>query len=354
MHEVIIDLPEASALLTVENRAFLETNGWDVAFWAALDEEGVEKNIALLHHDSGAAPEEGWGFTRPSLTCEDFPKNDDSETICRHGGYVYIFGSHFGKKDKRLRARRHFIARFPEGPSGYGDDLTLDLEVIRNDFILHRLINDALSDWSVELIPRGNGEIHDYIKKTIEKGKKKPWGHRIKKTDRALNIEGVVFLDDGDVLIGLRYPCTADGHPVLARVAGVTSFFDGRPDEVAVKSLHYIEGIGTPETPVGIRALELIGDEIHAIVGNLDSDVEKSTVLADHPEGESARCSHISFKFTGRGTAISAQIERRLSRFSAIEGIATSADGTFHYVIDDEVIRLLIERRDEHGRGEEV
>jgi hypothetical protein len=41
-------------------------------------------------------------------------KTEDAESVARHDGWVYVFGSHFGGKGGPLQPKRGFVARFRE------------------------------------------------------------------------------------------------------------------------------------------------------------------------------------------------------------------------------------------------
>jgi hypothetical protein len=132
---------------------FLNARGWDLAFWTVLDEGRVEKAIALIGKSKG---KDKWAIekVRVKKVKGHKGKTDDSEALCRKDGYVYILGSHFGKKKGKdhLREERQFIARFKEsGVFAKPDKLTIDeLVVSRDEFLLHRLIKKRQSRKSSE------------------------------------------------------------------------------------------------------------------------------------------------------------------------------------------------------------
>ncbi len=55
---------EASGLLTVEDESLLEAHGWELAFWAVLDEGEIEDCVAVIGHRRGADISEGWEIER--------------------------------------------------------------------------------------------------------------------------------------------------------------------------------------------------------------------------------------------------------------------------------------------------
>jgi hypothetical protein len=55
---------EASGLLTVEDEPLLEAQGWELAFWAVLDEGEIEDCVAIIGHQRGADISDGWEIER--------------------------------------------------------------------------------------------------------------------------------------------------------------------------------------------------------------------------------------------------------------------------------------------------
>ena len=77
----------------------------------------------------------------------DRVKTEDAEAVARHDGWVYVFGSQFGKKDGPLQPKRSFVARFREAEVRHVlEPPAAPLAVARPPFLLHRLVNDALRD----------------------------------------------------------------------------------------------------------------------------------------------------------------------------------------------------------------
>jgi len=106
-------------------------------------------------------------------------KTEDAEaiTLDESTGYVYILGSHFGSKDGPLQPKRGFVARFREADVGHvTEDPTMELEVSRQSFALHRLINNALQEAGPDLIPLGEQSYKALIEGTIERGEKEKGG----------------------------------------------------------------------------------------------------------------------------------------------------------------------------------
>ena len=161
-----------------------------------------------------------------------------------------------------------------------------------------------------------------------------------------MDVEGAAFRSNGALLLGLRYPATRDGHPILVEIEGIEKLFRNPPGDPSVRQLWVLKGVGTGREPRGIRALEEDGDSFLAVTGSLDSTPEESAILQDHPEGERAdSCLH---RFTlpeapPRWSGVEAERVQDLggdSNVSNAEGIAADTGGRLWYVLDDERIRL--------------
>ena len=55
---------EASGLLTMGDGALLGEHGWDLGFWAVLDEGEIEDCVAAIGHRRGSPEGEGWEIER--------------------------------------------------------------------------------------------------------------------------------------------------------------------------------------------------------------------------------------------------------------------------------------------------
>src|SRR4028119_514680 len=150
---------EASGLLNIGDGALLGAHGWDLGFWAVLDEGEIEDCVAAIGHRSDSPQEEGWEIERlHARVTGDAGKTEDAEAIMRdhRTGTVYILGSHFGSKSAPLQPKRGFAARFSEAEVGHvTEDPAMNLEVARRSFVLHRAVNDAFDEHGTDLIQRG-------------------------------------------------------------------------------------------------------------------------------------------------------------------------------------------------------
>ena len=345
MHEIVIDRPtnEASALLAIQNKSILEAQGWEAGFWTCSDEDPVERALGAL----GRKAREEWELKRLSgAKATTRKKTEDCEAMARQGDWVYIFGSHYGLKTGPLRPRRSFVARFNEARvKGPLDETEIPVEIARGAFKIHRILNDALRGSGLQLIEAGAEEARRCIADTRKKGRKKgkKWARRIQEDDWPVNIEGVAFRQSsGTLLLGLRYPVTRDGHPIVAEIDDIGKLFRDPPLDPAVLRLWVLTNVGSPDQPRGVRALEDKGTELHVITGSLDSTPEESAVLQDHPEGARAESQHHRFLLpeVPRWAGVEARLVDALEHEQKAEGLSIDAEGRFWYVIDDEVIRL--------------
>jgi hypothetical protein len=327
---------EASDLLPVREPGLLAAEGWDLAYVTALDEGRVEECVALLGHAAGAPLGEGWSSHRLRFTAErETRRTEDAEALAFRDGVIYVLGSHFGSKTGPLEARRQFVARFPQEELEDGvHGARPPLEVARTRFRLHRAVNDALAATGLPLFALGPSARGAFIRDTIRIGRqeRKRWAGLVRKGDLPINIEGAAFRPGGSLLIGLRFPVTAAGHPLLVELPDVDALF--ADDEVVPRCgpVWCLREIGTEEAPTGVRALHHSGgDRYQIIAGSLDAVGKDSVLLEDHPEAGVARSAH--WRFTLGEPA------RQVHDFgeeARVEGVADGPDGHMLYVVDAE------------------
>jgi hypothetical protein len=336
---------EASDLLPVENDALLAAHGWDRGFWTVLDEGHVEDCVAVLGHRAGTGNDQGWKIH--ALTClagEDSGRTTDGEACARHDGWVYVFGSHYGSKDGPLQPKRAWIARFREKTIDEEvPETEVVLEIQRNQFRLHRAVNDAIDEADVVPIVPGDTVRDRFIAQTLERGqtKGKSWTHRLRERDVPINVEGAAFRPSGTLLLALRFPTSADGEPLLVELSGVPEMFEDPARWPEVERVWVLEGATPPGTLAGFRALSHTGgDTFDAIVGSIDATGKGSVLLDDHPEGAEVESAHWRFTLPPGGTieeALSVRGEhvRTLHGLRNVEGLSVG-DGRAFYVTDEE------------------
>ena len=330
---------EASDLCLLDAPKLLEQRGWDHAFLTVLDEASAEDALALLGHEAGCDPGEGWHAERVhAKPSSGGGKTEDAEACARLDGFVYVLGSQFGSKAGPLNAGRSWIARVAEDALG-GDDKP-ELEIARLRFGLHRAVNDALARSGIELAERGPATTKRYIDATIAHGaaKSKRWAGRVTAADHPINVEGATFRANGRLVLGLRYPVSAAGHPLLVEVEDVEGLF-ADPDAVPRCSHVWELEIGSVDAPMGVRALHTAGDDrFDAIVGDLDAANKGATILADHTAGGRAASLHVRFSLplTAGGGTVAVERRHDFGSLKRVEGVALAPDGHAHYVIDEE------------------
>ena len=292
---------EASGLLIMDDEALLRDQGWDLGFWAVLDEGKIEDCVAAIGHRSGSPQEEGWEIERlHARVTGDTGKTEDAEAITRDhaSGLVYILGSHFGSKSGPLQPKRGFVARFREADiERVTEDPAMDLEVARRSFALHRVVNDAFDEHNIDLIPLGEQAREALIEATMKRGKKedKKWSGLVHEDDYPINIEGAAFRQGGTLLLGLRFPTAANGRPLLVEIRGIDRLFEN-DDLPEVLGFWTVDAVGKGGDIAGVRDLALHptedGEELHLVTGNVDSRDKGSVLIQDYPGGRDTVATH--------------------------------------------------------------
>lgn len=344
---------EASGLLEIENDGLLAEHGWDRAFWVCLDEGPVTDCVALVGHRADSVDDDlasGWEIARlRAVAVGDAKVTEDAEGLARKDGYVYVIGSHFGSKRGPLHPKRGFVARFEEAEVLHAaNEPPAEIEVARPSFVLHRLINDAFREHGVGLIPLGANCREAFVRETISVGekKRKKWAGLVREDDYPLNIEGITFRPNGSLLIGLRFPMAADGRPIMVEVGGIERLFEGgaKPE---VRGFWTLDAVGRGGDLAGVRDLTFVGDELHAVTGDVDSAKAGSLLLKDYPGGSGTISTHWRVTLPeGKGSGeLRATPVREFPGLPRVEGIAGTEDGRFFYVVDeDEGVHLRLTR----------
>ncbi len=346
---------EASGLLTVENDALLEAHGWEFAFWVVMDEGRVEDCVGVIGHKESADISDGWEIDRFHAALKgDTKKTEDSESVARFDGWIYVFGSFFGGKSGPLEAKRGFVARFREDEVRHAfEDPAVEIEVHRESFVIHRLVNDALRGGGLDLMELGPESKAALIEGTIERGeeKGKKWSGLVREGDWPLNFEGAAFRHDGSLLLGLRFPATAEGHPILVEMEGVERLFGSGAAMPTVTGFWSVDAVGKGGAMAGVRDLAIQktpeGEELHIVTGNIDSKKGGSVLIKDYPPGRDTVASHFRCVLPegGHSGSLEAEFVREFPELPRVEGIAITDDGRFFYVTDeDEGVHLRLTR----------
>ncbi|WP_446218448.1 hypothetical protein [Micromonospora sp. IBHARD004] len=331
--EFVVAGNEASDLLPVRSPALLRAHRARRGFWTVLDEGPVERCLALLferedgewvaHHVAADAGGENG-------------RTEDGEALAHHDGWVYVFGSHFGSKAGPLRPRRAFVARFREDDAATG---TLPVHVVRNRFRLHRAVNDALAAAPLTPLPPGDRVRHRFIVETLARGtaRAKSWVSRLEEDDLPLNVEAAAFTPAGTVLLGLRFPVTTEGEPILVELAGVAGMFAADPAWPRAVGAYALTGVTPPGALAGFRAIAPTADGGYAaVIGSIDALGKGSVLLDDHPQGGAVASRHVSFRLDVTPDArVAGKVVADLAPFHHVEGLAELA-GRCWYVTDED------------------
>ncbi|TDC73018.1 hypothetical protein E1193_26460 [Micromonospora sp. KC606] len=331
--EFVVAGNEASDLLPVRSPALLRAHGARRGFWTVLDEGPVERCLALLLERADG------GWVAHHVPADAGPENgrtEDGEALAHHDGWVYVFGSHFGSKGGPLRPRRAFVARFREDDAAIG---TLPVQVVRNRFRLHRAVNDALAKAPFAPLPPGARVRSRFIVETLARGtaRAKSWVTRLAEDDLPLNVEAAAFAPDGTALLGLRFPVTAAGEPILVELAGVPEMFTNA-DWPRAGRAYALTGVTPPGALVGFRAVTPTPDGGYAaVVGSIDALGKGSVLLDDHPTGGEVTSRHVRFRWDPATDdhLIPGEVVADLAPFHHVEGLA-ECDGACFYVTDED------------------
>jgi hypothetical protein len=349
---------EASGLLAIGDEGLLGEHGWDLGFWACLDEGEIEDCVAVIGHRHGSPDEEGWEIERLRAEASGAAgKTEDAEAITRDEstGYVYILGSHFGGKDGPLQPKRGFVARFREADVGNITEApAVEFDVSRRSFDLHRLINDALKESGPGLIPLGKESYKALIAATIERGEKegKKWAGLVREDDYPINIEGAAFRESGTLLLGLRFPTTAQGRPILVELEGIDRLFDPGDSLPEVRGFWTVDAVGKGGEIAGVRDLALLrrtgeGEELHLVTGNVDSRDKQSVLIQDYPGGRETVATHFrcALPHDAHSGSLGAEFVREFPSLPRVEGMAVTPEDRTYYVTDeDEGVHLRLTR----------
>jgi len=338
--ELFVGCNEASDLLPVHSPELLAALGARLAFWTVLDEGGIEECLALLVQGLDG----GWkAIHLQADSGDETGRTEDGEALAYLDGQVYVVGSHFGSKAGPLRPRRAFFARFGEADAAGG---TVHLEVVRNQFRLHRAINDALRDAAIAPLKPGERVHARFIVETLARGgaKAKSWVDRLMHGDLPVNVEGAAFTPAGTLLLGLRFPVSEAGEPILVEIADVAGMFDNDPRTWPVVVRAYVlTGATPPGALAGFRALSARPDgTFDAVIGSIDATGKGSVLLEDYPMGGDVTSRHVRFALPDDpdAHAIAAELVADLAPFRNVEGL--TGVGDLRYYVTDEDHRVAL------------
>ena len=110
-----------------------------------------------------------------------------------------------------------------------------------------------------------------------------------------IDIEGAGFLKRGALLIGLRYPVTCEGYPLLMELESLDGYFDAMRISPGVAKVFRMQDTGDIAHLTDTCSLRFHGDTLHIITGGIDNRPGVSLLFQQHPEGGGADCGHYAY-----------------------------------------------------------
>jgi hypothetical protein len=227
------------------------------------------------------------------------------------------------------------------------------MEISRESFLLHRLINDALESRGPDLVPLGEASRAALIEATVERGEREneAWAGLVRESDYPINVEGAAFRESGALLLGLRFPVAADGRPILVELEGIERLFEPDGEAPEVLGFWVVDAVGREGEIAGVRDLALLdtagGEELHLVTGNVDSRDRDSVLIQDYPSGRHTVATHFRSILPpdAHSGPLEAEFVREFADLPRVEGIAITAGDRFFYVTDeDEGVHLRLTR----------
>ncbi len=304
---------EASALLAVSSPSVLGELGVDAAWWTCHDEGDVGAMVSLVCMKADAWTVRAIDLDAVSAGSSDAGSSDaertDAEALARIGDTVFVFGSSFTGKSGSFDERRAFVARFSEAAAIEG---SASAEVLDVGTVLVDQVSAALA--SADLLRADGDEV-------------------------VINIEGAAFVGL-DLVLGLRWPVSADGQPMLVRLTNAVAVFSnpswsstmlGELDAVPV----VVDVAATAKRPAGVRGMAVVDGTIHLITGQTERELAAKKVKA-------APALHVSVDGSlARKRTDSVEIQS-FEGFRKVEGLAPMTGGRWLYALDDEDAIVLV------------
>lgn len=325
---------ELSGLVAVRERSLLDARGWDEAFWSACDERTVDQALVLIGHPAGG-PADAWAIESVQWPAGEHGATD-SEAVAHHDGSVFVIGSHFGSKERFLVPKRAFVARFAERDVAAPG---ARLDVAQRPFRLLRTINEALNgtpllELSAAARQRFAAEVRALAQDPDDPG-------AVLEGDQPIEIEGLAFRAGGTALLGLRYPVSQAGHPIVVEIENFArAAFDAG---TLTATARVLAEIGSTTRPLGVRDLDLHeaagAERLSIVAGPTETDLLASP-------GDGAK--RVPFEHWIATSGGPASLVRVLTGQGHVEGVAWRSGERFAYVTDtekdDETVLWLDER----------
>ena len=317
--------------------------GWrrfDQTFVTVLDEGVIEESVAVLGH-RGDDLFQGWEAVGCRWRHRHAGRTEDAEACDFHGDHLYVSARTSAPRTGRWR---------PAGVGRAGPEADLPaavagkrppIEIARNRFGLHRAVNDRLRESGLGPArtraagARAAHPAHDRSG-ARRSGRRGPAG--CARTISRSTSRACASSSDGTLLLGLRYPVTAEGEPMLVELLDLEAFFadpdscrrprrglDPRRARAARRTRSASARCTGPPTTGSTPSS-----------ASLDALGKDSGLVADHPAA--ARRTASTGRCGARATAAAASSNGvKIHSFPgerSVEGLAKMPSGPFLYVID--------------------
>ena len=173
----------------------------------------------------------------------------------------------------------------------------------------------------------------------------------MREDDYPINIEGAAFREGGTLLLGLRFPTTADGRPILVELEGIDRLFDPGDALPGVVGFWTVDAVGKNGDIAGVRDLFFLhtedGEKLHLVTGNVDSRDKQSVLVKDYAGGRKTVATHFRCDLPqdAHSGTLKGEFVREFPKLPRVEGITVTEEGRAFYVTDeDEGVHLRLTR----------
>ncbi|HEX5421704.1 MAG TPA: hypothetical protein VFY39_17060, partial [Gammaproteobacteria bacterium] len=175
---------------------------------------------------------------------------------------------------------------------------------------------------------------------------------RLQADDYPLRVDGLAFLAGGAALLGLRFPMTAAGAPLLIRIDDLARCFSENAALTASVAA-CLAGAGEPERPAGILAIQSGtgpgAETVELLTGPLGLPDSRDALANEYPGSAALPCRHWRLELPRAldpSAALKAELVREFEE-RAVESLAEDPAGHWHYTISagGETLLAIAERR---------
>jgi hypothetical protein len=335
-------LGEVSALLRCGSESLRSYYRFDRAFWALKEQGPVDEALLLIGHRRHREPFEAWTVKAVRARLSVARETEDAAALARQGDWIYLLGSQGGGPDGALRPERTVVARFAESSVRAPLASTrVELQAANRPFMIHRAVNDALRRSGLGLIPLASHAAASFVLPTLEDGyaARAAWAPRLQADDYPLRVDGLVFLADGSALLGLRFPMTSSGDPLLIRIDDMARCFSDNAALTASVAGRLL-GAGAPGQPAGVLAIQPAAagagrERLDVLTGPLGLPDSRDALANEYPGSASLPCRLWRVELPRQrmaGAALQAELVREFEE-RAVESLAEDPPGHWHYTI---------------------